>query len=179
MVSETVAELTDQEYGPLSYLKGSFISKMLRSSKKKYWNCIESNKEEQQNLQQSLKRPDNDCIVCGYMWHDKSLSRGGLWTPCEDLIAIGLEAEKEFRIETTYFDVTKVISVREISSKIFSMPKLKSLWNNIIQACPCPVSRNCSKMCLENVIFLYQKIRSFSFSKDKINKYRKQNGGNS
>ena len=71
---------------------GSVISKMFRTSKYKTNSRPGDKNEELQILLQSLKRPDNEYI--------KSLSRGGLWTPCEGLIAIGFEAEKEFRCKT-------------------------------------------------------------------------------
>ena len=156
------AEITEKEYGPLSYLMGSVISKMFRTSKYKTNSRSGGENEGLQILLQSLKRPDNEYI--------KSLSRGGLWTPCEDLIAIGFEAEKEFRSKTVTLDVTKAIPVGELRTEIFSIPKVKSLWNNIVEACPYPVSVDCSKICLENIIFLYLKIRAFSLAKDVINK---------
>ena len=164
---KTEAEITEKEYGPLSYLMRSVISKMFRTSKYKTNSRPGDENEELQILLQSLKRPDNDYI--------KSLSRGGLWTPCEDLIAIGFEAEKEFRCETATLDITKAIPVGKLRTKIFSIPKVKSLWNNIVETCPYPVSLDCSKIFLENIIFLYLKIRAFSLAKDVINKYKKQN----
>jgi hypothetical protein len=165
-------EITEKEYGPLSYLMGSVISKMFRTSKyKKNSRSGDENNEELKMLLQSLKVPDNEYI--------KSLSRGELWTPCENLIAIGFEAEKEFRCETATFNVTKAIPVGELRTRIFSSPKVKSLWNNILEANPYPVSHDCSKICLENIIFLYLKIRAFSLAKDVINKYKKQNAARS
>ena len=77
------AEITEREYGPLSYLMGSVISKMFRASKFKTNSRPGDENKELQILLQSLKRPDNEYI--------KSLSRGGLWTPCEDLIALVLK----------------------------------------------------------------------------------------
>ena len=80
---------------------------------------------------------------------------------------------------TATLDVTKAIPVGELRTKIFSIPKVKSLWNNIVEACPYPVSLDCSKIYLENIIFLYLKIRAFSLAKDIINKYKNQNVANS
>lgn len=97
-------EVNEIEHGPLSYLMGSVICKMFRTSKFKKRSTLEStitNKEQLQDFLQSIKRPDNEYIL--------SLSRGGLWTPCEDLIAIGFEIEKAFRYESAAFDVTKPV----------------------------------------------------------------------
>ena len=170
--TKDVPEVDEREYGPLSYLMGSIISKMFRTSKfRKTKSILEStNREELQDLLQSMKRPDNEYIL--------SLSRGGLWTPCEDLIGIGFEMEKTFRCETVAFDVTKPIPICELQTRILENPKVKSLWSNIVQECPYSVYQDCLKVCLENIIFLYLKIRAFSFSRDMINKYKKQNCSN-
>lgn len=85
-------KLNERGHGPLSYLMGSIISKMFRTNKFRKKSMLESaltNKEELQDLLQSMKRSNNEFI--------SSLSRGGLWTPCDDLIAIGFEIEKTFR----------------------------------------------------------------------------------
>ena len=126
-----------------------------------------TNKEELQDLLQSMKRPDNEYIL--------SLSRGGLDSPCEDLIAIGFEIERTFRYKTVALDVTKPVPISELRTFILESPKVKSLWSNIIQECPYLISHDCSKVCLENITFLYLKIRAFSFSRDLINKNKKQN----
>ena len=65
---KTEAEITEQEYGPLSYLMGSVISRMFRTSKYKTNSRPGDENEGLQILLQSLKRPDNEYI--------KSLSKG-------------------------------------------------------------------------------------------------------
>jgi hypothetical protein len=69
----------------------------------------------------SLKKalPDSEYIL--------SLSRGGLWTPCDDLIAIGFEIEKTFRYETVAHDVTKPVPISELRPNILSNPKISCL----------------------------------------------------
>ena len=120
--TKDVPEVNEREHGPLSYLMGSVISKMFRTSKFRKRSMLEStstNKEELQDLLQSMKQPDNEYIL--------SLSRGGLWTPCEDLIAIGFEIEKTFRYETVAFDVTKPVPISELQTCVLENPKVKSL----------------------------------------------------
>ena len=108
-----------------------------------------------------MKRPDNEYIL--------SLSRGGLWTPCEDLIAIGFEIERTFRYKTIALDFTKPVPTSELRTFILESPKVKSLWSNIIQECPYLISHDCSKVCLE--IFKNSSIHLF----ERFNKYKKQN----
>ena len=58
--TKDIPEVNEKEYGPLSYLMGSIISKMFRTSRfRKTKSILESNnREELQDLLQSMKRPD-------------------------------------------------------------------------------------------------------------------------
>ena len=139
--TKDVPEVDEREYGPLSYLMGSIISKMFRTSKfRKTKSILEStNREELQDLLQSRKRPDNEYIL--------SLSRGGLWTPCEDLIGIGFEMEKTFRCETVAFDVTKPIPICELQTRILENPKSEE-----------PLEQHCARMPLLGVSGLFESL---------------------
>ena len=49
---------------------------------------------------------------------------------------------------------------------------LKSLWCNIIENGDVEISNECQSLCLENIVKSYISIRSFSFAKDIVNKYK-------
>ena len=69
-----IPEVDERECGPLSYLMGSVICKTFRTSRFRKTKSIpeSTNREELQDLLQSMKQPDNKYIL--------SISRGGLWT---------------------------------------------------------------------------------------------------
>ena len=49
-------------------------------------------------------------------------------------------------------------------------PVVKSLWDNIVLSSGVESSSATPKLCLENVVKLYLKVRSFSYAKDYITK---------
>ena len=51
-------------------------------------------------------------------------------------------------------------------------PAVKSLWENIVLSSGVETSSPTQKLCLENVIKLYLKVRSLSYGKDYIAKYK-------
>ena len=103
-------------------------------------------------------------------------SRGGLVTPCKDLVRILEVVEHIFRqfIEKQS-NVVKSIPVFQIlCNDALDSPLLKSLWENIIQDCGQETSKQTQKLCLENILKLYLKVRSFSYAKDYISKFKIQ-----
>ena len=48
------------------------------------------------------------------------------------------------------------------------IPKVKSLWENIAMSCRTKLSSGTQKLCFENVLKQYLKVRSFSYAKDYI-----------
>lgn len=50
-------------------------------------------------------------------------------------------------------------------------PVVKSLWENIVLSSGFDSSSATAKLCLENIVKLYLKVRSFSYVKDYIAKY--------
>ncbi len=69
-------------------------------------------------------------------------TRGGLTSPSDDL---------------------------EAAELAFS-PKVKSLWENIVISCSIELSSTTQKLCLENILKLYLKVRAFSYAKDYVSK---------
>jgi hypothetical protein len=57
---------------------------------------------------------------------------------------------------------------------LVSLPLLKSLWENIMQDCSQETSKQTKKLCLENIVKLYLRVRSFSYAKDYIGNFKMQ-----
>ena len=53
-----------------------------------------------------------------------------------------------------------------------SSPTVKSLWDNIVVSSGVDQTSSTQKLCLENVAKLYLRVRSFSYARDYITKYR-------
>ena len=103
----------------------------------------------------------------------KSLSRGGLWTPNETIKAIIHAAEIAFRRHLySKKDVCLSIPTDKVVDDILSIPEVKSLWENITVSLDITVTKECSQLTLENIVKLYVRVRSFSYAKDIVNKYK-------
>ena len=158
--------LAPEEFGPLSYIAGYVLQSLYRKSKNSpHWNSPRS--QELQSLLQSMKTDDSDDAYI------QSLSRGGLWTPNETIRAILHAAELTFRQHLySKKDVLLSIPTDKVVDDILSKPEVKSLWENIIEASDIMITNECSKLTLENIIKLYVRVRSFSYAKDIVNKYK-------
>lgn len=104
-----------------------------------------------------------------------SLSRGGLWTPNDTVKQIAETTELTFR---KHLNVQKLksfystIPADKIVDEVLTAPAVQSLWECAQTDLDTPVSSECSKLALENFIKLYVKVRSFSYAKDIVNKYK-------
>ena len=83
-------------------------------------------------------------------------------TPCNDLVKMKQSS------------VVKSIPSKKLCNDRLDSPLVKSLWDNILQGCGQEISKQTHKICLENIIILYLKVRSFSYAKDYINKFKVQ-----
>ena len=57
-------------------------------------------------------------------------------------------------------------------NEVLASSHVKSLWCNIVADCDIEISKECQSLCLENIVKLYLTVRSFSFAKDIVNKYK-------
>ena len=103
-------------------------------------------------------------------------SRGGVVTPCDDLLGILEEAEKTFRKNMGMGELTGTL--RNIPQALICMstldsPVVKSLWENIVlnSGTNPKESKSTQKLCLEN-IKLDLRVRSFFYTRDYISKYK-------
>jgi uncharacterized C2H2 Zn-finger protein len=156
------SELNENERGPLSYIAGYVLSNLNKKSKNK------GNGE----LQLILEHMISPGLENKYI---EARSRGGLVTPCDDLVKLLEVVENRFRqFIGKQPSVVKSIPCDKLCNDALDLPLLKSLWDNILQACGNNISKQTNKLCLENIIKLYLKVRSFSYAKDYISKFKIQ-----
>lgn len=158
-----VQPLTDQEKGPLRYIIGAVISKLYRKSK--------TSKESEstvnrmlQNLLLSMRIPTelNEYLL--------NADRGGLWNTCDLLVTLIEVVEIIFREETNK-TVTSVPTT-DILNRSLESPDIISHWDAIVLDCPTDVAEECSSSCLENIVKLFITVRSFSHTRNIIEKYK-------
>ena len=159
--TEICSRLDENEHGPLSYIAGYVLSNLKRKSKNK------SNDE----LQIVLEHMINSGLENAYI---EARSRGGLVTPCEDLVKLLEVVEILFRQCIGKQPTVKNIPCDKLCNDAIDSPLIKSLWDNIMQGCGNNISKQTSKLCLENIIKLYLRVRSFSYAKDVISKFKIQ-----
>ena len=59
-----------------------------------------------------------------------------------------------------------------ICYKTISTPIVKSLWDNIVVSSGVNPSGDTQKLCLENTVKLFLKVKSFSYARDYITQYK-------
>ena len=78
-----------------------------------------------------------------------------------------------FRSEVSKIkDTLRCVPTEFICNSILESPVVKSLWENIVLSSGVESSSATPKLCLENIINLYLKVRSFSYGKDYMAKYK-------
>ena len=98
---------------------------------------------------------------------------GGLVYPSDDLMGILKEAERNFRREVNKSkEALRNIPVDMICYETVNMPIVKSLWDNIVVLSGVNSSGGTQKICLENIVKLFLRVRSFSYAKDYITQYK-------
>jgi hypothetical protein len=91
------------------------------------------------------------------------------------LVGILEEAEVLFRNEVKVSKsklVLRNIPTDKICFSTLESPTVKSLWDNIVLSSGINSGSSTTKLCLENVVKLYLKVRSFSYAKDYVVKYK-------
>ena len=149
------------ERGPLTYVAGYIVAKLFQTSKK-----TKKPNEELQSLLQSMKSLDQSSYI-------SARTRGGLVNPSKDLVGVLEQAEYEFRQQVSERKSTlRKIPIDEICNATLKHPVVKSLWENIVLSSAVDLASATQKLCLENTIKLYIKVRSFSYARDYLTKYK-------
>ena len=139
---------------------------MLSNLRKK---SVQKKNDELQTILQSMICPD---VENSYI---ESRSRGGLVTPSQDLVRVLEVVENLFReFIQKQTSVVKSIPCEKLCNDALDLPLFKSLWENIMQDCSQETSKQTKKLCLENIVKLYLRVRSFSYAKDYISNFKMQ-----
>ena len=64
------------------------------------------------------------------------------------------------------------IPIDSLCNKALESPMVKSLWENILISSGVNSASSTQKLCLENIIKLFLKVRSFSYARDYLNKHK-------
>ena len=161
--SEECEKIEACEMGPLSYIAGYVVRRLTASSKKR----TESENTELERLLMSLQsEQENNSFI-------QARNRGGLVNPSDDLMGILQEAKRNIRREVNKSkEILRNIPVDVICYKTISRPIVKSLWDNIVVSSGVNPSGDTQKICLENIVKLFLRVRSFSYAKDYITQYK-------
>ena len=161
---ETNVEGLDQaERGPLSYIAGYVVSKLFQANKRKSGGYNEELNVLLQNMKSSGNLPS----------FISSRSRGGLVNPSDDLVGILESTEYIFRRHINESKMTlRNIPIDSLCNKALESPMVKSLWENILISSGVNSASSTQKLCLENIIKLFLKVRSFSYARDYLNKHK-------
>ena len=142
-------------------MAGYIVAKLFQTSKK-----TKKPNEELQSLLQSMKSLNQSSYI-------SARTGGGLVNPSKDLFRVLEQAEHEFRRQVSERKSTlRKIPIDEICNVTLKHPVVKPLWENIVLSTSVDLANATQKLCLENTIKLYIKVRSFSYARDYLNKYK-------
>lgn len=156
-----VQPLTEQEKGPLRYIAGAVLSKLYRKLSK-------SEKYQANTLLQKLLLSMR--VPCELNEYIRNIDRGGLWNPCELLVTLIEVVEIIFREETK--EKLTSIPTSTILKRSLNSLEVISHWESIVHDYSNEISQECISSCLENILKLYITIRSYSHTRNIIEKYK-------
>ena len=108
-------------------------------------------------------------LAAGLNEYIDSLSRGKLWNPCENLLVITAKCEKVFRQHSA--GLVREIPLQQVRADILQKPRVKSARDAILVDASLAKSKtSVTGVCLENIVMLYIRVRSFFYSKDVVTK---------
>jgi uncharacterized C2H2 Zn-finger protein len=165
METEDYENIEEHEFGPLSYIAGYVVKKLKNMSKR---NSDTENVELQALLPCLESEQESNSFL-------QARTRGGLVNPSDDLMGILHEAEINFRKEINASkskEVLRNIPVDFICVNTICSPSVKSLWENIVVSSGVNPSGETHKLCLENIVKLFLKVRSYSYARDYITQYK-------
>jgi hypothetical protein len=83
------------------------------------------------------------------------------------MVAITAECEKVFRQHSA--GLVREIPLQQVRADVLQKPKVKSAWDAILFDASLAKSKTAvADVCLENIIMLYIRVRSFSYTKDVV-----------
>lgn len=158
--------LNNKEILALQYLGGYVLSNM-------YQKCRNSKHFEHKDIQEKMallkagkaKNEDTNSKLV------EALSRGGLWKISDAVQKIFVLTEKIFCLETSKQNFRK-INVFLIVKKLMEFPATQDFYKVVIENAEIEISNDVAKATLFGMLTLYVRIRSFSFTKDVVQKHK-------
>lgn len=166
----TPVSLKDPERGPLNYLGGYLLCNLYRKCKKQSSKKTHLNEEKEELMALLESLHVNEPIGKDSAFISVK-DRGGLWYPKEYLTDILVTTELHFCTQTGN-GVGHKICVDKIVDNLLKLPVLRSKWNMLVEECDNKITERRSKIFLHQILMLYIKIRSFSYAKDVVQKYK-------
>jgi hypothetical protein len=161
---------TEKEMAGLQYVGGYVLHKLhnkLAQSK----TCKST--ESQQSMSVLKAGKEEDLIMNESQKLTASLNRGGLWGVTKTVQTIFLKTEQYFRFLTSNQPLPK-IDINEIRSTATNDMELVSAYNTMLAISELKIDDEVGKDVLQSIVALYIRVRSFSFAKDIVQKYKIQ-----
>ena len=160
----TTTVLSERERAGLQYLGGYVLHNL-------YKKHARTGTVESQQAMAILKASKLDCINNSKQKLISSLNRGGLWSITEPAQKIFVMAEHYFR-QLTPKVASQGIDIVTITLKATSDSDVLSNYGLIITDAEIKPASHVIKDVLHGIMTLYVRVRSFSFAKDVIEKYK-------
>ena len=169
-VKDFEIKLSDKEMAGLQYVGGYVLHKLYnKHTKSKLCESTAS----QQVIAVLKAGKEQEHIMTENHKLTSSLNRGGLWGITRPAQTIFIRTEKYFRFLTSNYPVTG-IDINEIRSKSTNDSEVLTAFNCIKANSELKVDNRVAKDVLQNIIHLYIRVRSFSFARDVVQKYKLQ-----
>ena len=165
---EVKRNLSDKEMAGLQYIGGYVLHKL----HKKHASSKFKDTPESQQVMSLLKAGKADDVTTGDSQRlISSLNRGGLWAITVSAQKLFERTEHQFRIFCPNTTLQR-LDITGIASKTMSDVEAVRAWNTMLSNSELVVDADVSKDLFLSIINLYVRVRSFSFAKDVIQKYK-------
>lgn len=166
---DSLKKMSEKEKAGLQYLGGYVLQKLHNKySTSKEWKSSES--QQAISTLEACKEKDKDKMESQRLI--SAVNRGGLWSPTIQAQTIFLKTENHFRDFSNSNQCQRSMDFKKISQKSAVDPDVVSCFNTIVSEASLNVNSSISKDILYSIINLYVRVRSFSFTKDIIQKYK-------
>lgn len=164
--NESIHELTNKQKAGLQYVSGY----VLQNLHKKY---CKVNSIESQQAMTILKAGKLDSMNLNTQKQEliSSLNRGGLWTVTLLAFKIFLKTDEYFRQSTSKAGLQR-IDIVGITKNSTTDSDVLANYQLIVSKADCDSYSHVQKDVLHNIVSLYIRVRSFSYAKDIVQKYK-------
>mgnify|MGYP002260120727 FL=1 len=162
--SASSAKLTEKEMAGLQYIVGYVLRKLHRKHAQS-----KSSKLPESQQAMSIVKAGREETVDASQKLVSCLSRGGLWGITKAAEKIFLQAEKYFRSSTCNGPILK-INIEKIRSESCII----AAYNTLLANSELRIDKHVAKDVLQSILDLYIRVRSFSFAKNIVQRYKIQ-----